>query len=48
MRAAMEVVETKFPIEMFDVRQVKPNSRFLDLNKSTNGAALRREEASYH
>ena len=32
VRAAMEVVETKFPIEMFDVKQVKPNSRFLDLN----------------
>lgn len=32
VRAAMEVVETKFPIEKFDVRQVKSNSRFLDLN----------------
>ena len=28
----MELVETKFPIEMFDVKQVRANSRFLDLN----------------
>ena len=32
VRAALEVVESKFTKKMFDVKTVRPSSRFLDLN----------------